>query len=217
MIKKDFNNVILNKNLLFKLKKKKLFESVKVNYFIKKNTYSSFKKPRHKEFFYILSKFDSCFGKLPLIKNINVRVKSKKKKIFSVNYVYMSLIFNKNFKLFFDLFFIKNIYFTLFEITSSTKFFDYSQELNFRIPSKKYTINYKVLSFNFMLVLSYLNENILKFAEKYKKKKIYFNFKFIFFGYNSKYILNFFNTFIINYNKFLIFYYKYFRNKIIKI
>lgn len=217
MLNKNFNNVVLNKNLSFKFQKKKLCESVKINYFIKKNTYSSFKKFRYKELFFILSKFENYFGCLPCIKNINVRIKNKKKKIFSVNYVYISLIVNKNFKLFFDLFFIKNVFFTLFEIMSNTKFFDYSQELNFKIPNKKYQINCKSLSFNFIITSLYMNENMFKFLEKYKKKFFYFTFKLIFFGYNSKYILNFFNVFMINYSKFLIFYYKYFRNKLIRI
>lgn len=217
MLKKDLNNIFINKNLLFILKKKDICDCIKINYFIKKNTYSSFKKLRYKELFFVLSKFENCFGTVPIIKKINVKIKNKKKKIFSLNYIYLSLIINSNLKLFFDLFFVKNVFFLMFENISKSTFFDYSQELNFAIPSKKYFINYKSLSFNFVLTSLFLNENMPVFLEKYKKKKVHFNFKFIFFGYNSKYVFNLFNTFIINYNKFLVFFYKYFRNKNIKI
>lgn len=218
MFKKEFNNITFNKNVVFKMKKENICSSMKINYFVKKNAYSSFKKARHKELFYVMMKFESCFGLVPQIKKINIKIKNKKKKVFSVNYIYMSLFINKNLKLFFDLFFVKNSLLLLFEIFSRNKFFNYSQELNFKQFYVKFLMNNNTLLFNFNLSSILLSENVLEILEKYKRNvELVFNVQFFFFGLNSKYILNFLNVFTINYNKLLIFFYKYFKNKIIRI
>lgn len=217
MLKKEFNSIIFNKKLVFKIKNENICKNIKINYFIKKNTYSSFKKIRHKELFFIMMKFESYFGFVPFVKRINIRIKNKKKKVFSLNFIYMSLIISNKFNLFFDLFFVKNSFFLLFENLSKNKHFDYSQEFDFKNLCKKYLLGHNVLSFNFNFGSIFLNENILEFFENYKRKNTKFSFKFVFFGLNSKYILNFLRVLIINYSKFILYYYKYFRNKTIKI
>lgn len=212
MLKIELSNITNSKNIIFKYKKSKLFKSCKINYFVKKDDYSRYFFYRKRELHYVLKKIENFFGVLPSIKKINVKIKNKKKKFLSTNYIYMGVDINNNFELFFYNFFIKNVYFSVFNIVYKNISYQYIQELFCNFFYKKYYFNYNVFSFKLDTDLF----NLVTADISYLKRKV-FCFEINFFGKFSKYINNFVSVFFINFYKLILLYYKYFKNRSIKI
>ena len=214
MFEIELKNIIQNKNKVFSIYKQSMCKSIKINYYIKKNIKGKKRGNRFKQVYPVLFKFESLFGYFPVINSINIKVKNKKKKARSINFIYLSLLLNKNFCVILNMFFIKNVFSKVFSLIYKKKFFSYTEELGFINSIRCISVTFKRLTFRFNYNLLYSLENTL-----YEYKQAYFNFNLniIFLGDNCPYIFNILNVLAINLNKLLLFFYKYFRNRFIKI
>jgi len=213
------SNIDVKKKLVFIVEKKEIAKFVNIKYFYRKCSVKFFKKVSS-DFLYVFKKLETMTFSLPVFKTIVIRVRNKKKTKKKQFLVLSSKCFN-NFDSFINFILINNSYFIL----KLFKEFDIKTKYLEEFLKKKYKKTCVLQNGNINFYKEFFYQYLIK--DRIKKPKNFIEKKYVTFNsfvlnlsIYSNYFVYFYNLvsiIIMNEQKFVLFLYKYYRNKKIKI
>ena len=203
----------------FVIKKSRLAKSINLVYFCKKPN-NRFRKI-FSDFFFAMRRMEIISGTIPFFKKLFVRAKGKKKTKKKM-FVIIKCNFFINLENFLNFYLISEAYNNISDLIKVKKKYKYLQEFY----KKRFISKHFLLKNSIIFIDNFFIKNIITYKVKKSKnylKKIFFKkdksfiLKVCVNSQYSKYFSKLFYLKLLNKHKILLFLYKYFRNKIIKI
>lgn len=209
----------IKKKNYFIIKNNRLIKSISLMYFCKKSK-NRFRKI-FSDFFFVMRRIEIISGTLPFFKKLSIRAKGKKK-IKKKMFVIIKCNFFNNFEGFINFYLVNELYNNIAILVKTKKKYKYLQEFY----KKNYLFKHILSKNSIMFIDNFFIKNVI--VNKIKKSKSYFKkvilkknksfvLKICINGESSKFFSKLFYLKLLNQYKVLLFLYKYFRNKIIKI